>query len=273
MLTMVTAQSPQAGILALPLQDSSAGYSVKDIQGLDPVKATLVSTQLAQMDGAQLHNARREPRNIIMKLGLEPDYVSTSVASLRKALYGYFMPKSKVTLGFYFDEVLTGLTDAIVETADNSMFSADPEVTVSLISYDPDFLAPDPVIVNANTVNSNATVTISYPGTSDTGIIFTVTFPVTASAIRIYNTRPDNVLQSVDIFGSFLANDQLIIDTNPGSKSVTVIRAGNRIPALYYMLPSTWIALQGGDNKFRAYYTGASPLPYTVQYTTRYGGF
>jgi hypothetical protein len=273
MLTLVTAQNPAAGTLLLPLQDSSGGYSVKDIQGLGPVKATLTSSQLAQMDGGQLHNARREPRNILMKLGLEPDYVSNSVASLRTDLYEFFMPKSMVTMGFSFDDVLTGITDCMVESADTNMFTADPEYNISLMSYDPDFLAPDPVIVNGSTTSGTATTTIPYPGTSDTGIIFSVTLTAVSTAIKLYNTRPDLKTQIIDILGSFLAGDQIVINTNPKQKAITIIRSGLNISALFYLqLGSEWISLGRGDNKFRAYYTGTS-LPYTVQYTTRYGGF
>jgi hypothetical protein len=50
MLTMVTVQNP-SGTLFLPLTDASQGYVVKDIQGLDPVKASLASSTMAQMDG------------------------------------------------------------------------------------------------------------------------------------------------------------------------------------------------------------------------------
>jgi hypothetical protein len=273
MLTLVTAQNSQSGTLQLPLQDSSDGYSVKDIQGLGPVKATLTSSQLAQMDGGQLHNARREPRNILMKIGLEPDYVSTTVPSLRAALYEFFMPKSRVTLGFSFDDVLTGVTDCVVESADTNMFTADPGFDISLISYDPDFLAPDPVVVNGNTTSGTGTTTIPYPGTSDAGIIFSVTLTAASTAIKLYNTRPDLKTQIIDILGTFLAGDQIVINTCPKSKGITIIRSGLNISALFYLqLGSEWISLMNGDNKFRAYYTGTS-LPYTVQYTARYGGF
>lgn len=273
MLTLVTAQNAQAGTLLLPLQDSSGGYSVKDIQGLGPVKATLTSSQLAQMDGGQLHNARREPRNILMKLGLEPDYVSNSVSSLRADLYEFFMPKSRVTMGFSFDDVLLGTTDAVVESADTNMFTADPAYDISLICYDPDFLSPDPVVVNGSTTSGTGTTTIPYPGTSDAGIIFSVTLTASSTAIKLYNTRPDLKTQIIDILGTFLAGDQIVINTCPKSKAITVIRSGLNISALFYLqLGSEWISLGKGDNKFRAYYTGTS-LPYTVQYTARYGGF
>ena len=59
--------------LDLPLEDISGGFIVKGIEGLGPVKATLVSSSFANMDGEQYHSSRRKARNLIVKLGLDPD--------------------------------------------------------------------------------------------------------------------------------------------------------------------------------------------------------
>lgn len=273
MLTKVSVENPLVGTLQLPLMDSSGGYVVKDIQGLDPVKATLVSSTLAQMDGAQFHNARREPRNITMKLGFAPDYVVTTVASLRSNLYLYLMPKTTIIFGVYDDDVLWGEIAGIVESFDQNMFSSDPEVNVSIICYDPDFYAPSETTVNANTTSGMTTTPINYPGNSDTGVKFHMTFPAVATGVTLYNTRPDGIIDITTIAGSFLANDQLDVDTNPGSKTVTMTRLGTKTPVLYYLdRMSTWIRLMRGANQFRAQYSGAATA-YTLKYTSRFGGF
>jgi Phage tail protein len=273
MLTMVTVQNIRTGTLLLPLMDSSGGYAVEDIQGLDPVKATFVSSSQAQMDGAQLHNKRREPRNILMKLGLKPDYINNSVASLRSNLYRYLMPKSTIIFSLYSDEVLWGITEAEVESFENNMFTADPEVDISLICYDPDFHAPSPTLIESQTVTGITTQEIEYDGTSETGIKFTLTFPGTGGQIRLYNTRPDLIGNMLDINGVFQANDILTVDTNQGQKAVTITRSGLIIPALYYLASgSSWINLVQGNNLFRAYYSG-TPIPFDLEYTEKYGGF
>jgi Phage tail protein len=273
MLTMVTAQRIQSGILLLPLADSSAGYIVRDIQGLDPVKATLASSAYAQQDGGQLHNARREARNITMKIGLKPDYVSTSVRSLRSGLYHFFMPKSLITFSLYDDDVLWGTTEAVVESCENNMFTDDPQVDISIMCYDPDFYAPEVTHIDSATVSDTTTQEIDYEGTSDTGIEFALTFPADSGEIRLYNTRPDNVLNLVILQGSFLANDVLKVNSNQGRKSIVVSRGGMNIPSLYYLdRRSSWVSLEHGVNLFRAYYSG-SAIPFTLDYTARYGGF
>ena len=43
MITMIQAINAQGELLSLPLDDISNGFSVEDIDGLDPVKATIVS--------------------------------------------------------------------------------------------------------------------------------------------------------------------------------------------------------------------------------------
>jgi Siphovirus-type tail component, C-terminal domain len=272
MLTMVTAQNVRGDTLQLPLMDSSNGFVVKEIQGLDPVKASLTSSSLAQVDGEQFQNARRGTRNITMKLGLEPDYAVTTVADLRAELYRYFMTKSVITFGVYLDDILFATTAATVETCENDMFSADPQVDISLICYDPDLYDTDTIVVSGSTVADMTTQTITYDGTSDTGVIFAITFTRSVSGITLYNYRPDGVMQIFDVNGSFLTGDTLQVKSVPGRKELTLTRAGLEYSVLYYMNPiSVWITLMEGDNIFRAYVTGAA-IPFTVSYVPKYGG-
>ena len=99
MLTAVEAFTPQGENLFLPLQDSSGGYVVQDIDGLDPVNAQIVSSKFARLEGEQYQSSYREKRNILISLGLEPDYgAALSVSQLRSRLYDFFMPKSPVRL-------------------------------------------------------------------------------------------------------------------------------------------------------------------------------
>ena len=273
MLTMVAVESGTSGQLQFPLGDSSAGYVVKDIQGLDPVKATLTSSSRAQTDGAELHNRKREPRNILMRIGFQPDYATMDVASLRSNLYRYLMPKMDVVFSLYDDDILFGTTVGVVESFDAPMFTADPEVNVSLMCYDPDFYAPDSVLVVGSSVSDMTSQSISYNGTSDTGIVFSLNFPADSGAVWINNTRPDGNTDSMEISGTFLANDTLNVNTNRGKKSVVINRAGVDIPILYWLERSSrWIVLQQGINLFRVY-TPDPGASYSVEYTEKYGGF
>lgn len=276
MLTMVEITNYSGGILRLPIQDASAGYVVRDVEGLSPVKATLTSSTMAQEDGAQPQHAARTTRNILLKIGLESDYVTNDVQSLRSSLYDYFMPKANIKIGVYLDNALYAITFGQVESFDNVLFSADPEVDISVICYDPDFYAPSAISLNMNTSADTNATTISYNGSSDAGVLFKLNVNATITSggnISIYNTQPDGTIQVISISNlpTMISGDVLTVNTVPGAKAVTLTRAGAVYSLLSYMDPaSNWIILTKGDNSFRAFYSG-TPIPCTVAYTTKYG--
>lgn len=98
MITMIEARNVQGSLLGLGVDDISDGYILEDVDGLHPVKATIVSSSFANLDKQEYQSARRESRDITITIGLEPDYVTNTVSELRKRLYAYFMPKSPVKL-------------------------------------------------------------------------------------------------------------------------------------------------------------------------------
>jgi tail protein len=272
MLTQVSAQNNRNGLLLLPLFDSSAGYSVQNIDGLGPVKATYVASTLAQQDGGTVQNRRRDARNIVLTLGLESDWVTNTPSQLRRVLYNFFMPKLEVTFGLYEDDIFWGSTVAEVESCEPVMFSADTQVAISLLCYDPDFYAPAVTDVPSLTVNNTTTQTITYEGTSESGIEFTLTFMESATSITLINTGPDGVQQTFELDGAFSNGDVLYVNSNNGHKAATLSSGGLPKSILSYLGRDDWITLQPGDNQFRAFY-GGTATPYDLQYTAKYGGF
>ena len=271
MLTQVTAQNVRGDLLLLPLADSSGGYIVRNIDGLDPVKAVLASSSIAQVDGADFQHARRDIRNITMKIGIQPDWSVTDVGDLRKSLYAFFMPKSPVTMSFYLDDALFATTDVIVESCENSMFSADPEVDISLICYDPDFYDTALTTVSGSTVTDMTEQVITYAGSSDTGVVFKMTLPRNISDLMLYNTRPDGIINIFYAQGTFLSGDIIKIGSIEKDKYFRIVRAGLEYSVLYWMnRTSSWISLQEGDNRFRAVTSGTA-ISFTLEYTNKYG--
>lgn len=272
MLTQLDVSTAQGNLLSLPLDDVSAGFIVQGIDGLDPVKATLVSSSFAGVDGQQYQSSRRETRNIKINLGLDPDPVLDSVRDLRKRLYTYFMPKSEITLALHMDDGPTVNIVGRVESFETALFSQEPAVDISIICYDPDFYDPVPVDLSGLSVSSTTDTLIPYDGTVETGIVFTLNVNRTLTDFTIYHTPPNGDLRSLDFSGSLVAGDLLTISTVTGDKGVTLIHTGTSSSVLYAISPqSNWIELQPGINRFHVYATGAG-VPYTVEYTTRYGG-
>lgn len=273
MLTAVDVTNVRSDTLQLPMLSAANGYAVRDIQGLNPVSAQLTSSSMAQLDGAQFQNARRDPRNITMKLGLVPNFVTNTVDSLRQNLYDYFMTKSNVGLTFWKDGSVYASTSGVVETFDDTMFTDKPEVDISIICYDPDFYAPAPVVTSIATVATTDAMSFSYPGNSDAGIIFALNINRTLTGFTVYNQQPDNTVTAFAVTGAFAAGDIFTINSVPGQKSATLTRSGLTTSALSMVDPTNigWPVFQRGINLFRAFASGAS-ISGSVTYTTKYGG-
>jgi len=272
MLTKVEVRNNQGVLLTLPLFDISSGYLVTDIQGLDPVKAIIVSSSFAQRDGSQYQSSRREDRNLIFTLGLEPEYASTTVQALRDMLYTFFMPKEQVQLRFFDDNGRTVDISGRIETMDSPIFAREPTATIGIICFDSDFKALAPVQFSGNSTSGTTETTLTYPGTVETGFLFTLNVDRTITSFTIYHRPEDDVTRTLAFAADLVAGDKLEINTLDGSKAAVLTRASVESSILYGVSPySNWINLFKGDNRFRVHVDGAT-IPYTLDYTTKYGG-
>lgn len=276
MMTKVEARNLAGTLLTLLLDDVTNGYIVEDIDGLDPVKATLVSSSYAKKDGVQYQSARREARYINLKIGIEPsDYEFQNVRGLRNALYGWFMPKSKVNLRFYDTSLLVVDINGVVESFESKLFAKEPYVNITVMCEDPDFIEvePDnPVELSGNTVADSTEFFIQYKGTVDTGFVFELNLNRSLTDFTIYHRPPDGSSRALDFSASLISGDVLTISTVSGDKYVTLTRSGVTSSLLYGRSPeSDWITLQPGFNYLRVYATG-SPIPFDITYINRYGG-
>ena len=272
MIETLEVRTSQGSLLAVPIDDVESGIYVKEIEGLDPVKATLVSSSFANLDGGQYQSSRRDERNIKLRLGLEPDYVTETVRSLRQRLYQYFMTKTEVDLRFYdSDGLVVGIVGR-VESFDSAIFTDDPEVYISVMCFNPDFVELDSVIIEGDTVSTNTEMQVDYDGTVETGVQLTMNVDRPITEFTIYHRPPDGTLRSLEFAANLEAGDQLVISTVPGSKFVTLTRAGSDSSLLYAISPqSNWIEFQPGVNNIRVYAEGAA-IPYQIEYTNKYGG-
>lgn len=272
MLTLVEVRNSAGDLLNLPLDDATDGLVVADIRGLEPVKATLVSSSFAQMDGTQYQTARRENRNLVLTIELYPNYVDQNPRSLRSTLYGYFMPKSLVDLKFVEDTGFEVEISGRVETFDTRLFAKEPAIDISIICFDPDFLETEPVEISEETVADSSEVEIVYEGTVETGVVFVLNLDRDLEEFTIYHRGPDNVTKSMDFAADLLEGDILTISTVKGNKSITLNRSGTQSSLLYALSPqSPWIELSKGDNYIRFYAVG-DPIPYELSFIQRHGG-
>lgn len=277
MLTQVDAITGQGNVLALFLNDGSEGYVVKEIEGLDPVKATLVSSSFANVDGEQYYSSRREARNIIIKLGLEPNHNTGTGRQLRSNLYKYFMPKSSLTLRFY-EEELGGYVDieGVVESLHCPPFAQELEATISIMCHNPDFIEPNARLVDAIGAASSEEILIDYDGTIETGYVFRLTS--TSDAVipdfTIYQHSPDNVLSVLEFTEPIAVGAAVEISTITGSKYARYIDpvTESSESILYGIDPqSPWPELYPGENRIQIV-SDNPEFDVWIEYIPRHGG-
>jgi hypothetical protein len=273
MLTRVEVRTRQGTQINLPLEDVDNGYIVAEIEGLDPVKATYSSSTSANRHGERKHSSRREKRNMKLKLELEPDYENNTVKSLRENLYRFLIPNSEVTLRFH--DSVGSYVDIVadVESFDAPLFTEDPVADISLLCFDPDFFDPNPITVSGvSTADVLAYTTINYFGSVDAGILFTLRPDRNIPGFSIFNTSGDGITRQLEFDEPLIAGDEVTISTVPGAKGAIVKRDNVESSILYAVSTvSNWIVLKPGENRLRVGVTG-NPIPYEIQYVTRYGG-
>lgn len=271
MLSKVEVRNPQGDLLTLTFEDET-GLLVTKIDGLGPVKATLVGSDFANLDGQQYQSARRELRNIVVQLGLEPDYTMETVEGLRKRVYGFFMPKAPVALRFFPIEIPTVDILGMVESCDPAIFSDEPAIDISILCFNPDFLDVNPVTINEETTSTETEILVDYDGTVETGVKLTLELDRDIDEFTFYHRAPNDELRILEFSYALLAGDVLVIDTRVGEKGATLTRSSTTSSVTKAVSPqSTWTQFMQGANHIRVYAEGLG-IPYTLEYVTKYGG-
>src|ERR1044072_168996 len=152
MLEKIEVTNSRGNVFTLVMEEDDGGYQVDSIEGLDPVKATLVSTSYAGADGENFQSAKLPARNIKIKLDLDPDFNPKTYTDLRKDLYPFFMSKSQITMRFYLSGGLYLDIAGVVEEISSPLFQEDPQVDISIMCYQPDFIDGRIITVAGHTV-------------------------------------------------------------------------------------------------------------------------
>jgi hypothetical protein len=160
----------------------------------------------------------------------------------------------------------------VVESLETTIFDQEPSVAISIICYDPDFKVTTSTTLSGNTTESSAQTVVEYDGEVDTGFVFTLNVNRTMTDVTIYHTTPQGKTYSLIFTGSLVSGDVLSISTVTGDKWATLTHLGTSSSVLYGVDPSSvWLNIKSGTNKLRVYAAGAA-VPYTIQYTVKYGG-
>lgn len=272
MITEVQATSIQGTLLNMPLGEVSSGIFIKEIEGLDPVPAIIVSTGFPSQTGEQYQASKRGARDIILHLGMEADYFLEEIADVRNRIYQFFMPRTTVDLAFVdHNGVVFGIS-GMIESCKAPLFVQDPAVDVVVRCFYSDFVNPEVVFDSDLTVSNTVMTTIEYVGTVETGFKFQLFPDRDVDEFTLYNEMPNGRLRQFDFAFPLHVGDSVTIDTVPGERGVTLSRSSAQSSILYAKTPqSVWLDFWPGTNKFRAYAEGAG-IPFILTYYNRYGG-
>lgn len=273
----VEVTNSQGNLLILSLEDTSNGYVVEDVDGLGPVKAAIASSAFAGLDGVQYQSSRRDGRSITIKLSYDPDFSNNeTVDELRDHLYHFFMTDTMIDLAIYKKNGLTVKISGLVESCEPAIFTADPEMVISVFCFNPNFISVDPVTIHdlLTTIDTVGHV-IPVAGTVKRGLdSISFTAPKALSEFTIYHTAPNGKLYTMLVSAPLLTGDVVNIRTVVREKTITLTRSGVTTSLLYAVSPqSVWTLLEPGENLLylKASDTGPSS-PVLLEFTNHYGG-
>ena len=281
MITKMEVFSAQPSAPELPLggfMPSDDPVHVRDIQGLGPVKADFTSTALASGRGEQLQGSSTGKRNIVLTLGLKPDWENQTMATLRQLLYAYLMPEQWCKLRFFTDYLPTVDIEGYVESFEPNIFSEDPEVQISVLCHKPDFIEADATIIEGAVDDGSLEVEFEYIGTIATGfevrVQRTVGNPSYTGALEIVMRSPIEA-QAFEV-------DPVTIDTDKYFKLSTV-RHAKRVVSIAHVdgnitnllgsvtSLSVWPEIKPGTNVISV--SAEEPnQAWTLAYFNRFGG-
>lgn len=257
----LTVQNKNGQILQLSQNESE--YQVVSIEGLTPPNTNIITSSLVNNDGERFNTSKLEMRNLVITLKIKGD-----VEKNRITLYSFFKVKKPCKI-YYSNGLRDVYIEGYVESFEADLFSNRQEAQISLICPDPYFkgietilydftkqianftfpFAIDEAGIPFTKLESEKVTTLVNEGDAPTGIKFTITaLDDNIISPIIYNAETNEFIR-IEI--ELIKNDTLIINTNRGNKSVTLIRDGIITNELNSVSgASTWLQLEPGVHDF-----------------------
>lgn len=243
------------------LTGNETEWQIMSITGLNPPAAQINISSVVGLDGGKFNSSKLETRNIVITLKL-----NERTEENRLYLYSLFPTKEEVRF-FYSNESRDVFIVARVETVECAYFDQREIMQISLICPQPYFRAIDETIndiskvtdlftfpfsiedpVPISSLDTEQVTDIINTGESDTGMIIDITFSAPVETLRIQNVDTGEYLE---LSYHFWANDEVIVNTNKGEKSVRLLREGMDFNLFSSVVRgSTFFSLSSGDNLF-----------------------
>lgn len=268
----------------LTLTGNESVYQVIDITGLNPPAAQINTTTIVGLDGAVFNSSKLQTRNLVLTIK-----INGNVEQNRLLLYNYF--KTKDWCKFYYSNSSLNVSiEGYVENVECDLFTNNELAQISILCPYPYFRSLNEILTDSSnslpqfvfpfSINIGEPVIIStldsetdgisvYNGSeSETGTVVQIDVLQAASSIEIKNTSTGD---DFEINYSFLADDLIIINTNKGQKSITLIRAGVISNIFSALQPgSVFFQLSPGVNNFDFLVSGSAANNNDITITFKY---
>lgn len=279
---------PDSGLKYELTQNSE--YDVINIEGLNPVGATINTYKIGASDGEHYNSSYVNTRNIV--LYIVPKNNNATLEHNRLEMYSYFQPKKKVRLYFQHDS-RDVFIDGYVETVEISLYSEQQQFQISIICPQPYFKSTE----KTELVFSQTTDTFEFPfaidtegvefstfagisamkcsnvGDVDTGLIITITATDIAYGFTVSIDGTTNFTLNTGL--QLNSGDTLTINTNRGEKSVTKVDSNGNVTNCinYVTAESQWLTLTSGSHEIsKSVYLGYENATFSVEFYNLYIG-
>lgn len=241
-------------------------YDVINIEGLNPVSATINTYKIGVSDGEHYNSGYTNMRNIVIYI--VPRVRANDIETNRLFLYKYFRPTSKIRLHFE-NSSRNVYIDGYVETFETSLYTMLQQFQISVICPQPWFISEKntlisfqqleklfeyPFAIEENSIelskfNEITEIECQNNGEIETGLIISIYatglaygIALTVDDIKIFKLIDDLELNTGDI---------LTINTNDGEKTVFKTTSDGKIYNCinYVDISSTWLKLDVGMHK------------------------
>ena len=260
-------------------------YIVTGVEGLNPPKAKINLSDVAGMDGALFNSAKAETRNLVLTV-----LPQTPVEENRLTLYRFAQVAQWCKI-YYSNGSVDVQIEGYVETVNGSLFSKSQTLQISIICPQPYFeglheirndisslisMFEFPFAIEAegiefSYINHDILSTVVNVGDVPTGIIIEITARGEVVNPVIY----DNLTgRSIGLNITLAERDKIVINTNSGSRSVTLISGNAERNIMNLMKPNpNWFTLLPGENIFSYEAdSGVDLMSIVFRHRTKFGG-
>jgi len=228
-------------------------YNVKEMTGLD---ADVIVTKYYGSSGSGndlFYNLTIEKRDVVMRIGLNPEWANTSYSELRDELYKTISSSRTGLIDIWFmnESGTVAVLSGWVTKFESPQFVKSPEVIITVKTKDPMLKAPDPVEVSVIDLDPANTNIQDHISSAPHGFEFTLAFTGAKASLVIGDPEDASWTFTVTPAGGFLNGDVLHFSSDPNDKKLYLVRAGNTIYLADKIAPgSVWPVMFPGDNHF-----------------------